>query len=77
VQNRNDPNRIDNFVLMEFSMEVVQDPEHLLKVENLIDMDAMFAGMDRTHLSIMTQKGIVIEYDGFVGIIMPIAKLGN
>jgi|GEM_PF-6500261 len=77
VQNRNDPNRIDNFVLMEFSKEGVQDPEHLLKVENLIDMDAMFAGMDRTHLIIMTQKGIVIEYDRFVGIIMPIAKLGN
>lgn len=78
VQSRLDQGREDSFMLIESGKPSTENPEHLLKVENLIDLGAQFAGMERAHLVVMAQKSIVIECeDGSALIIMPIAKQEN
>ncbi len=75
VEKRNDKNKEDSFLLIERGKINVDEPEHLLKVENLIDLGAQFTGMERSHIMAMGQKSLVVECDdGCIAMIMPIAK---
>ncbi|MCX8200093.1 MAG: hypothetical protein N3G76_01355 [Candidatus Micrarchaeota archaeon] len=76
IISRADPAKEDSFMLIECGKNAgIENPGHLLKVENLIDLGPQFAGMERAHLSVMAQKGVVIGYDdGGAALILPIAK---
>jgi hypothetical protein len=75
VEKRNDKNKEDSFLLIERGKINVDKPEHLLKIENLIDLGAQFTGMERSHIIAMGQKSLVVECDeGCIAMIMPIAK---